>query len=82
MAVFRLFKLASILHVGFLKFKILTVDRAEGQPVSPCQILWRLVKLLPRYGDFSFFFQNADHPLSWIIDTCVWTTHEEYLVAI
>jgi len=56
-AVFRLFKLVSILHVGFLKYKILTVDRAEGQPASPCQISWRLVKLLPRYGDFSLFFK-------------------------
>jgi len=42
---------------------------AIGQTVAE---IWR----------FLSFFQNADHLLSWICHTCVWTTHEEYLVAI
>jgi len=30
----------------------------EGQTASPCQISLKLLKLLPRYGDFSIF-QNG-----------------------
>jgi len=39
---------------GFLKFRKFN-DRSgqEGETVSLCQISWRLVKLLRRYGDFS-----------------------------
>jgi len=41
-------------HLGFLKFR----KGQEGQTASPCQISWRSVKPLPRYGDFSIF-QNG-----------------------
>jgi len=66
-------------HLGFLKFEFFTVEVVKGQPASQCQISWRSVKPLLRYGDLSIFQDNG-RPASWIWDARVWTTREEYLV--
>jgi len=44
-------------HLGFLDFQISNGWNAqESQTASQGQILWRSVKLLPRYGDFFSIF--------------------------
>jgi len=80
MAVFRLFKMAAVRHLGFLKVRNFSYrsDR-ESQYASPCQILCRSVELLQRYGRFSIF-QDGGRPPSWNCFTCIRTTHEKHLL--
>jgi len=47
-------------HTVFLKFPNFNdAKNQEGQSAPDCEISWRWVKPLPRYGDFSIF-QNGD----------------------
>jgi len=46
--------------------------------VSPSQISCRSVEIL-RIVDFRFL-QDGGRPPCWICFTCMWTTHEEYLL--
>jgi len=55
--------MAAIRHVGFLK--ILTVDGYESEHASSCQISWRSVKPLLRYGKVAIFQDGGCSP-SWI----------------
>jgi len=67
-------------HVEFLNFENFNRRNAqETQTASPCQILWRSVKPLLSYGDFSIF-QDGGRPPSWTCDACFLTTHEGHLV--
>jgi len=50
---FSIFRDGGRRHLGFLKFR--NFNGREGKTASLCQILWRFVKLLRRYGDFSIF---------------------------
>jgi len=79
-AVFRLFIMAAVRHLEFLKVRNLTYrsDR-EGQYAFSCQILRRSVELLRRYGRF-LIFQDGGRPPSWICFTCICTTHEMHLL--
>ena len=38
-----------------LKSLIVAIEGQEVQTVLPCQILWRSLKKLVKYGDFSIF---------------------------
>jgi len=42
---------------------------SEGQCASICQIWWRSVKPLPRYGDLSFFNMYSGHHLEYVVHT-------------
>jgi len=53
MAIFRFFQDGGASHLEFLKFQIF--NGQQGRTASPCQTLWRSVKVLLRYGDFSIF---------------------------
>jgi len=50
------FLYAAMLDFQFSKFQIFNGRKdQEGQRASRCQISWRSVRPLLRYGDFSFF---------------------------
>jgi len=51
----------------------------EGWTAASRQIWSKSLEPRPRYGHFGFF-QDGGRPLSWICDSCVWTTHEGHLV--
>jgi len=56
MAIFRFFQDGGASRLEFLKFEIFNGQaRQQGRTASPCQTLWRSVKVLLRYGDFSIF---------------------------
>jgi len=64
--------MTAVRHLGFLKLQNFTYQYAtEGQYVSPCHVLCRSVELWRKYGRFSIFQDGF---------TCIWTTHEEYLL--
>jgi len=64
MAIFWLFQIGGSRHLEFLKFEIFNSQaRQDGRTVSPCQISWQLVKLLPRCGDFLISQDGGHHHL-------------------
>ena len=80
MAIFRIFKMAAVRHLGFLKVGNFNFrSHSEAQYASPYQISRRSVEPFRRYSRFSIF-QDGGCPPSWIGFTRVGTTHEEYLV--
>jgi len=56
MTISQFFKMAAAAILDFAKSGNFTGENGqESQNASPCQILWRSVKPLLRYGDFSTF---------------------------
>jgi len=56
MTIFRFFKIAAVRHLGLVKVRNFNCwHSCEGQFTSLCQISWRSVEPLWRYGNFSIF---------------------------
>jgi len=78
---FSIFKMAAVRHIGFLKFYL--PSGSEGQSKLSCQISWRLVQQLPRYGDLTYqLFQYDGLPPSWLCYARALVIHEKYLKCI
>jgi len=56
MAICRFFKMAAATILDFQNVEILGGGKAQdGQSATPCQVAWRSVKPLLRYGHFLIF---------------------------
>ena len=75
---FPFFMMAAVSHLGFLKVRNFTCPYgSEVQYASTCQISYRSVEQLSRYGQFQFFQDGGRRHLN--VFARVWTTSEEYL---
>jgi len=80
MAIFRIFKMAAAAILNCKNVEILGVRRLNTVKMRHCA----------KFGDdrsnhccdmaIFRFFKDGGHPLSWICDERVWTTHEGHLV--
>jgi len=67
MVIFRFFRMAAAAMLDLLKFQIYNSQTGqEVRSVPPCQNLWRWVKPLSRYGDFSIFHDGGRRHLGFL----------------
>ena len=67
MADFPFFKMAAVRHLGFSKVENFNRrSDSEDKCASSCQISWRSVEPLRRYGQYSIFKMAAVHQLQFL----------------